>query len=269
MNFNNSGRRLLSLVGSKPGFFCTIPKNGLILNWLDNSFFKDSTNASSVCDSRALPHVKINAFFLSRLRKVGAVLVILLLGCLFTGSPEAKAQFAVKTNLLYDATTTPNLGFELGTGRKNTLQLFYGLNPWTFHSSHGDRKARHWLLMPELRWWRCSKFNGSFLGVHLMGGQFNASNVDIPLPGYFFEGDNLVKSVRDNRYQGWYAGAGFTYGYQWILGKHWNLEAEIGVGYNHVWYDKYPCYECGAKLAAGQTNYVGVTKLGLSLLYIF
>ena len=196
----------------------------------------------------------------------GILLTFLVALCALQGT----GQVAVKTNLLYDATTTPNLGMEIGVGRKNTLQLVYGLNPWTFNSdSHGDRKAKHWLLMPEYRWWTCSKFNGHFLGVHLMGGQYNASNLDFPLPGAFFSGENLVKGVKDSRYQGWYAGAGFTYGYQWILSKHWNIEAEIGVGYNHVWYDKYPCYECGTKLADGSTNYVGLTKLGLSFLYIF
>lgn len=182
---------------------------------------------------------------------------------------SAYSQVAVKTNLLYDATTTPNLGVEVGVGRKQTVQLFYGLNPWKFHSSHGDRMAKHWLLMPEWRWWTCSRFNGHFFGVHLMGGEFNAANVDLPIPGAFFGGDNLTKGVRDLRYQGAYAGAGFTYGYQWIISRHWNIEAEIGVGYNHVWYDKYPCYECGAKIASGNTNYAGITKLGLSILYIF
>lgn len=181
----------------------------------------------------------------------------------------ARGQVAVKSNLIFDAMTTPNLGMEVSVGRKSTLQVFYGLNPWTFDSSKGERKAKHWVAMPELRWWTCSKFNGHFLGIHLMGGQFNASNVDIPMPGMFFAGDDIRKGVRDSRYQGYFGGGGFTYGYQWILGLHWNIEAEIGVGYDHVWYDRYPCYRCGAKIASGESNYAGVTKVGLSLLYIF
>lgn len=182
----------------------------------------------------------------------------------------ADAQVAVKTNLLYDATTTPNLGVEIGAGDRNTLQIVYGLNPWTFSSdTHGDRKAKHWLVMPEWRWWTCSKFNGQFFGVHVMGGQFNAGNIDIPLPGFFFSGDNLGNGARDYRYQGGYAGAGFTYGWQWILSRHLNVEAEIGVGYNHVWYKKYPCYKCGARIGKSGTNYMGATKAGVSLLYIF
>lgn len=37
---------------------------------------------------------------------------------------------AIKTNALYWATTTPNIGVELSLNNKHTAQLFYGLNPW-------------------------------------------------------------------------------------------------------------------------------------------
>ncbi len=182
----------------------------------------------------------------------------------------ASAQFAVKTNLLYDAATSPNLGAELGVGSKSTVNLVYGFNPWSFQSdTHGERKVKHWVLMPEYRWWTCSKFNGHFLGVHAMGGEFNASNVSLPIPGFFFSGDNITSEVKDSRYQAAFAGIGVTYGYQWILSEHWNLEAEVGVGYNHVWYDKYRCGDCGGKLKSGHSNYAGLTKLGLSIMYIF
>ena len=181
-------------------------------------------------------------------------------------SLSVSAQVAIKTNLLYDATTTPNLGVEVATDSQHTLNLVYGLNPWNF----GDgKKAKHWVLQPEFRWWPCTAFNGHFFGVHLMGGQFNAAKVDIPVPGFFFSGDNLRTGVKDARYQAWYAGAGVTYGYQWILARHLNLEAEVGIGYNHAWYEKYPCAECGTLLKKGGANYVGLTKLGLSLEYIF
>ncbi|WP_301025950.1 DUF3575 domain-containing protein [Muribaculum sp.] len=186
---------------------------------------------------------------------------------MFAGTIATEAQLAVKNNLLYDLTTTPNLGLEYGVGYRSTVNLVYGLNPWSF--SGGERKAKHWVLMPEYRWWLCSRFNGHFFGVHALGGEFNASNVNIPVPGAFFGGDNLRSGVRDYRYQGSFLGAGATYGYQWILSRHWNIEAEVGVGYARVWYDKYACGECGARLADGGTNYFGITKLGISFLYLF
>lgn len=179
-------------------------------------------------------------------------------------------EIALKTNLLYGATTTPNLGVEVGLGQRMTGQLFYGLNPWTFSGSgEQDKKVQHWLLMPELRWWLCSKMNGWFVGVHGMGGQFNAANVDLPVPGVFFGGEDLAKMVRDYRCEGSYVGGGVTVGYQWILSRHWNLEAEIGAGYDHIWYKKYPCAECGTLIEKATTNYAGITKVGLSFMYVF
>lgn len=181
------------------------------------------------------------------------------------------AQLAIKNNLLYDATLTPNLGFEYGIGQKNTVQIFYGLNAWEFgkNSQGGKRQAKHWVLMPEYRWWTCTKFNGLFYGIHAMGGQFNAGNVNIPLPGAFVGGGNVRSMVKDSRVEGSFLGAGVTVGYQRIMSRHWNIEAEIGVGYDHVWYDQYPCADCGTKIKSGSANYIGVTKLGVSLLYLF
>ena len=155
-------------------------------------------------------------------------------------------------------------------GRHSTVNLVYGLNAWSFDTKeHGTRQAKHWLLMPEYRWWFCTPFNGHFVGVHAMGGQMNAASVDLPIPGAFFGGDNLTREVKSARYQGGFAGVGLTYGYQWVLSRNWNIEAEVGLGYDRVWYDKYACGECGSKLKSGHTNYVGLTKLGLSILYIF
>lgn len=192
---------------------------------------------------------------------------MLLLGAaMVCGSTAFAQKVAIKTNLLNDVLTTPNLGVEVATAKKQTAQLFYGINPWNF----GDgRQAKHWVLMPEYRWWMCSKFNGHFVGVHALGGEFNAAKLNAPVPGVFFGGDNLTKTVKDNRVEGAFLGAGFTYGYQWILAKHWNLEAEAGVGYAHMWNQKYPACECGTPDPKGHTNYVGLTKLGVSLLYVF
>lgn len=75
-------------------------------------------------------------------------------------TPRACAQeVALKTNMLYWATTTPNIGMEVGLGDKTTGQVFFGLNPWK--QSGGDHSSlRHWVVQPELRHWFCQKFNG-------------------------------------------------------------------------------------------------------------
>ena len=167
-------------------------------------------------------------------------------------------EIAIKTNLLYDAATTPNLALEIGVAPKQTIQLMYGLNPWKF----GDNKQlRHWTISPEYRWWFCHQFSGSFIGVHALGGQFNISGVKLPF--------GIWPALKDNRYQGWLVGGGVTYGYQWVISKHFNIEAMIGVGYLRINYKKFVCAECGEELKHKSKNYVGPTKAGISLVYLF
>lgn len=196
---------------------------------------------------------------------------IISIAFILLGTLCVHAQLAVKTNLLYDATTTPNLGLEYALNDRNTINIVYGLNPWKFDGENADggKMAKHWVVMPEYRWWLCSVFNGHFIGIHAMGGEFNAANVSLPVPGGFFGGANLQKGVKDTRYDGKFVGGGFTYGYQHILSRHWNIEAEIGVGYDRVWYDQYRCGDCGGKMSHGNTNYLGITKIGVSFLYLF
>ena len=100
---------------------------------------------------------------------------LFLIGLLLTVSGMISAQkIALKTNLLYDATTTLNLGLELDLARSWTLDLSGSLNPWKFKD---DKKFRLWMVQPEARYWFCQKFNGHFIGFHAMGGQFNVGNV--------------------------------------------------------------------------------------------
>lgn len=188
---------------------------------------------------------------------LGCILMITL--GLWGATSRVYAQnVALKTNLLYWATTTPNIGAEVSFAKKHSVQLFYGLNPW---KSSDGKSIRHWALQPEYRYWFCESFNGWFLGAHLMGGEFNAGNVDLPF--------NMLKDLKDHRYEGWYAGGGITVGYQWMISRHWNFEASIGVGYDYIQYDKYKCGVCGEKVESANSHYVGPTKAALSFLYIF
>ena len=113
---------------------------------------------------------------------------------------------ALKTNLLYDATTTPNLGLEMGLDKKHTLQVFYGLNPWKFGHDADRKYLKHWVVNPEFRHWFCNRFNGSFFGIHAFGGQYDAVGIKPPF-GWWDE-------LKDYRHEGWFVGGGIAYGYQ-------------------------------------------------------
>lgn len=162
------------------------------------------------------------------------------------------SKVAVKTNLIYDATSTINLGVEIGIAKNMTLNLSGNYNPWTF--SNG-RKFRHWLVQPEFRYWLTERFSGHFFGVHVHYAQYNVSQI-------------LLLSTRDLRYQGNLCGIGISYGYQWRLGRHWNLEAEVGLGYARLDYDMYDCKNCGQYIGKAHKNYFGPTKIGISIAYM-
>lgn len=164
----------------------------------------------------------------------------------------------IKTNLLMDVTKTINLGAEVGLSKRSTLDLYANYNPW---EKSNMKMFKMLMLQPEYRYWFCERFNGHFVGVHLHGGVYQAAGIDMPF--------GLWPELENNRFKGNFYGGGISYGYQWIMGKHWNIEANIGVGYARVKYEKYPCKECGEKSEEGNKNYFGPTKAAVSLIYLF
>lgn len=197
-------------------------------------------------------------------KRINFITLVLCMAFFFLESTQAQ-KVAVKTNLLYDATSTLNLGLEFGLSKKWTLDVSGNYNPWTFND---NRKMKHWLAQPEFRYWLCEKFNGHFFGLHAHGGQYNWGGM---LPWGFSNGKMFrveSRQMSNYRYEGWLVGAGISYGYQWILGNRWNLEASIGVGYTHLNYGKYKCEKCGEKLRDEHRNYFGPTKASISLIYI-
>ena len=186
-------------------------------------------------------------------------LLLLALGLAWGASGQ---NVAIKTNLLSDITLTPNVGVELGIAPRWSADLSAGYNAWTVR----EHKWKHLLVQPEVRYWFCDWFAGHFVGVHALGGVYNFGNlpVNVKWLGRDFS------ELRDNRNQGWFAGAGVAYGYSWILNRHLNLEAEVGVGYVYTRYDVFECDVCGLKVKENVPyHYVGPTKAAINLVYVF
>jgi outer membrane protein OmpA-like peptidoglycan-associated protein len=167
-------------------------------------------------------------------------------------TPIETPTIVLKSNLLYDLTSTINLGAEFRLSDRFTLDVPFNYNPWTFS---GNKKIKHLGVQPELRYWLKQSFGGSFLGVHAHVATYNWSRV-----------------FTDYQYEGWLIGGGLSYGYRWNLGSRWGLEASVGVGYARLNYDKYAapkedCITCGERLKSSGRNYFGPTKVALSLVY--
>ena len=192
---------------------------------------------------------------IKRYMRINTILILSFAMLFFALPIFAQGKIGIKTNLLYGVgTLTPNLGAEVGLSPHWGIDISVGYNPWTFS---GNKKMKHLFIRPEVRYWLCERFNGHFFGVHLSGGSFNIGG--IPFPG-----------MNDKfRYEGYAAGAGLTYGYQWMIGRRWNLEASLGLGYMYARYDKFECAACGKKLEANHTkDFFTPTRAGISVIYL-
>lgn len=195
--------------------------------------------------------------------KVKAFKLILTVLTAFLSCLTVQAQrVGVKTNLLYDALLSPTVGVEVGVAPKWSVDLSGTINAWSVN----NHRWKQWMVQPEGRYWFCQRFSGHFLGAHVLGGQFNFGNLDNNIK---FLGTDFSK-LSDERYQGWMAGAGIAYGYSWILSRHWNFEAEIGIGWVYSRYDVFRCANCGKKIREDEShNYFGPTKAALNIIYVF
>ncbi len=172
-------------------------------------------------------------------------------------------DIAVKTNVLDDLILDINIGTEVGLAPKWTVDIPLSINGWNL--SH-DRRWKHLSIQPGVRYWFCDRFSGHFVGIHTHGGIFNMGGFDgkINMLGTDFS------KLANSRFQGWFIGGGISYGYAWMLGTHWNIEAEIGFGYSYSRYDQYRCAGCGKKVRSNiPHNYVGPTKAALNMVYLF
>ncbi|MBR1667399.1 MAG: DUF3575 domain-containing protein [Bacteroidaceae bacterium] len=180
-------------------------------------------------------------------------LLLLLLGA---GQKALGQQhIAVRNNLCYDLSGTPNLGFDMRISPHWTWGMNAGYRPWPTDDNK-EKKWRHLLLAPELRHWNDSVFHRTYWGLNLIYSHYNVGGVKFPL--------GMYKSVRDHRLQGDLAAIGAFYGRTWRLNSWFRLEAELGVGIGYAWAKKYDCPHCGAYLGRDDKPFL-VPKLAVNL----
>ena len=185
--------------------------------------------------------------------------------------PDYFPRFAIKTNLLYGATTTPNLGVEFFLNRYFTLDIAAGWNPFV----HRDNvKFAHWMIQPTLRYWIQEPFNGHLVGLSLMYCEFNVSGIRPPYNWFglfprLAQGGEPTPDRRTYRFRGNAISASIQYGFQWVLSPRWSIEATINFGYMLLRYEQWTGGWCGERLPDNLRHYLGPTNAGISLIYIF
>ncbi len=161
---------------------------------------------------------------------------------------------ALKTNLLYDAVTALNASVEFPIGERFSV-MFEDVFPW-WSWGPNDRKYcfQLWEMGLEPRWWFRPDGNlkGHFLGVYGKSAKYD------------FQNDRKIC------YQGEYWSAGVSYGYAMKLGRWFQMEFSLSLGYlqsdyrhyqpdveyEHLYRDKYK---------VGKVSYFGPTKVQVSL----
>ncbi|MBD5424906.1 MAG: DUF3575 domain-containing protein [Bacteroides sp.] len=130
--------------------------------------------------------------------------------CFLFAAPKAQAQrMALKTNALEYFILSPNLTFEARLSRVLSLQIGVAGNPVT--KPIAGYKASNFRVEPELRYWFNRPMAKHFVAVSATAGIYSLG-------------------IHDRVISGDAVALGISYGYSLVLSRHWNMEAEIGVG---------------------------------------
>lgn len=144
---------------------------------------------------------------------------------------------AVKNNLLYDGTLTPNLCVDIRLHKHWSVGASVGYRPWPTD----DNKLKKWkhllVSVPSVRYWSDSTFYKRFYGAELMYCHYNVSHLKFPF--------GMYKSVRDRRMQGDLYAVGVSAGRSWWWGRHFRFEVELGMYFGFTRFREYDCQHCG------------------------
>ena len=132
----------------------------------------------------------------------------LLILLLLTSYHVVNAQkIAVKTNLVADATLSPNLGLEIVASNHWSFCFNGTVRPCDYPFDNIEFP----IITPPVQYEFQRPLCRFYMGLDLV---------------YV---DNDIK-IKNTGYKGDAKGAGVLVGYNWILSNHWNLEVGLGVG---------------------------------------
>ncbi|MDR0835464.1 MAG: DUF3575 domain-containing protein [Tannerella sp.] len=74
--------------------------------------------------------------------------------------------------------------------------------------------------------------------------------------------------IYSNGFEGWFVGAGVSYGYHWIIAPRFSMEFTLGIGYAFLDYKKTRCTDCRTVIGEEVKHYFGPTRAGISLVWM-
>lgn len=169
---------------------------------------------------------------------------------------SSPAAVQLHTNGLYDLALCPSAGIEIQTDLGIAWQLDYVGAWWNNDAKH--RYFSNYAFQTEIRYYLESPtmsfpYTGHHVGIYGQMATFD----------FEFGGVGYMSRDLDFSY-----GIGLSYGYVFILNRHWSLDVTAGVGNFIGMYDVYKPSETGyLRIETRKLNFWGPTKLEATLVW--
>lgn len=175
--------------------------------------------------------------------------IALALALSFIAPADASAQrIALKTDALGYLIMSPNFALEARLSRVLSLQVGIAGDPVS-RPIKGIRLS-NFRVEPELRYWFNRPMARHFLALSVTAGTYS-----LQFKERYYIGDAVA--------------AGISYGYALVLSKHWNMEAEIGVGVGTFRGSNYRGYGNTPQIPNFRRILPVPIRFGLSFSYVF
>ena len=155
------------------------------------------------------------------------------------------------SNAIFLFAGVANAGVEARIGKHFSIDFPVVYSPYTIKNNY---RLRALAFQPEFRFWFKGYTEGHFLGLT---GNFAWFNIAL-------SNNNRYQDSADRPLMG----AGISYGYSWKILPCLSLEFTVGAGYANIHYDVFYNVENGIQYNSGVKNYWGLTKAGISVVYI-
>lgn len=154
-------------------------------------------------------------------------------------------RLAIRTNVPEWVVSSPNLGVEFSLNKKLSLDITGAVCPFGLKN---DIYFKHIRVQPELKYWFENILFRHYIGLM---GFYSSFDLGYKQRGYF--GDSYA--------------FGLTYGYNWIISRHWNLELSAGLGAIRYRIDRY--IPSTPHQQPNESGWIASPiKLGVSFVYI-
>lgn len=169
---------------------------------------------------------------------------------------EASAQkAAVSTDLVgYANFVTMNVEASVPVARHWSINAGVRYNPFTFDLGEGkeDARNRQQTYAAGMRYWPWNVYSGWWLAGKLQYQEYNSGGI---VSRATYEGDRF--------------GTGFSGGYSYMLGKHFNVDFGLGFWGGYDRFTRYACPVCGVTEDSGEKFFILPSDVIIAFSYVF